>query len=703
MTADSNFSPAKRIGMFKISWPYVKSVLAQHWRLIALLVVISVLLGIVPIIKSEVEAGLIDEISRSIEQIARSVISGDASTQIASPGSFSEAIKNVLSMRIERFEGGGTDESIPEKLAHLLFGQVGVGLALLIYLALSVGAFAVDFLTIVLQTRISREVFAKLRGIGLTKGLVTDPSHLPALSNVAGQYSNAIQIGAANTGNTYGYLLDAGQHFLSLGTALFLVFTKSPQFAFACLFIVLLQVWLSYIQGRRLRRQRNELDTRRNDLLARTDDVLSKREIILAYERQHDYAKKLEGYTRGYADVDRALDIKEKLYSLTSRLITDYGRMVILLVGVLVTLAIARRTGASQIADIGDAYFFLSIYARILSPATDLLRKYDSLKQSESTSRTFLEVLRPGAPQVGGLAPLRKTRDAGTQASDKPVDETADAVTFQDVYFNYPIKTEEPSQAANAEAERWVLNGVSLRIPARKTTLVLGRSGCGKTTIARILLGFWRPSKGEVTVFGRRLPEYTGDELRDLMAYVSQGDHIIDETVKDNLSWGFTKDRKGIPDDRMLETLAELKVVRTQEERNKILGRPARDLSGGQQHRLSFARMMLDESEIMILDEPFTGVDSFTLSEMRPHLSRIFGSSERTVLVFSHRLAFAKFADHVVIFGEDGKIIEQDSPTNLLAQGGEFAKLYAEARDELKLGGMESSNLPNTRPEPGSI
>lgn len=572
----------------------------------------------------------------------------------------------------------------PERIASLLFGRVGLGLALLFYLLLSIAAYAVDFLTTVYQTRISREVFAKLRSVGLTKGLVIDPAQLPAVSNTAGQYSNAIQVGAANVGNTYGYLLDAGQHFLSLGTALFLVFTKSPLFAVACLLVVLLQVWLSYAQGRRLRVKRNELDSRRNDLLARTDDVLSKREIILAYERQQDYREKLERYTRGYADVVRTLDIKEKFYSLTSRLITDYGRMIILVVGLLITLGLARRTGSLQVTDIGDAYFFLSIYTRILFPATDLLRKYDSLKELESTSRTFLAVLNPETSAVGAMSDALISRSARNTSSDN-VDEPTTAVTFRDVFFKYPGESEGPAQATDDKKE-WVLNGISFRIPARKTTLVLGRSGCGKTTIARILLGFWRPTKGDVTVAGRPLAEYSGDALRGLMAYVSQGDHIIDDTVRENLAWGYTRDGKGISEEKMLRTLEGLKVVRTEKQRKEILARLARDLSGGQQQRLSFARMVLDESEIVILDEPFAGVDTFTIREIQDQLTQIFDNSRRTVLMFSHRLAFARFAHHVVIFGEDGTIIEEGAPAELLAnEDGEFTKLYAQAQKDLKV------------------
>lgn len=710
MSAEKYLSYAERLGMFKLTWNTVKSVLWHYRGTIASLLLISVLLGFVPTIKSELESGLIDEISRTISGRNSDLRSGVTPTADVAPQPepWIERAGEAFSIELSRFRVNRADEGVPEKIARTLFGGVSVGRALLAYLVLSLLAYAVDFSTTVLQTKVSREVFSRLRQVGLQKGLVTDPSRLPAVSNVAGQYANAIQVGAVNVGNTYGYLLDAGQHFLSLSTALFLVFTKSRPFAVACLIIVALQVWLSYSQGRRLRLRRNDLDTRRNDLLARTDDVLSKREIILAYEQQGRYGEKIEGYSREFAEVGRKLDIWQKLYELSSRLVTDYGRMIILLVGLLVSIGVAGGAGGGQVGGIGDAYFFISIYTRILFPATDLLRKYDGVKESESTSRTFLAVL--GAPAPGTarapqpLAPAGETASApalppngasgASVADDVRAAEEAPAakevgISFRDVYFKYPALPDSTSGAAAAEearhADAWVLRGCSFDAPARKTTLVLGRSGCGKSTIARILLGFWRPTSGEVTVCGCPLAAYDGGELRELMAYVSQGDHVIDDTVRDNLRWGHTRDGRQISDTEMLGALAAMGIIRSPVGQADILDKLARDLSGGQQQRLSFARMMLDESDIVILDEPFAGVDIFTIRDLRPYLKRVFDTQERTVLMFSHRLAFAAYADHVIIIGDDGAITEEGQPAELLLRAGMFAQLYAAARDELDI------------------
>jgi ATP-binding cassette subfamily B protein IrtA len=93
--------------------------------------------------------------------------------------------------------------------------------------------------------------------------------------------------------------------------------------------------------------------------------------------------------------------------------------------------------------------------------------------------------------------------------------------------------------------------------------------------------------------------------------------------------------------------------------------------------------MLLDDAEIVIMDEPLTGVDVFTFSDLLPELRKLFEDNRRTVVMFSHRLAFAAFADHVVVLGDNGTITEQGDPGTLLASKGEFAKLWASAHDEL--------------------
>lgn len=616
------------LGRLKLTLPLAKEVLIHHKRAVLGLALISILLGITPTLKSELESGVIDQISVFIR---------DKSVEWRAPlGRFRQEINSDK-----------TDVS--ETIAVWLFGGTSLITALGYYLALALIVYLISVGAKSLQATISRKIFARLRGEGIKKGLLVDPQTISSLPNGAGQYTMAIQQGASNFWDTYGYFLEGGQYLFSLLTTVILVAFKSWVLALCCVGFVTIQVTISFLQARRLREKRNALDKQRNDLVGRTDDILNKREIILAYEQQDKYRKKLDDMTEKYAIVEKDLEVAGEKYQGFSNLIGDYGRIII----PLSALYFAFKFDQSSISDFGDVYFLLSIYSRILYPATNLLRRYDDFKRSEATSETFLDILASPEP----------ADDKG--AGDIPASwDRRDAIRFEDVKFEY-------------QDGRGVLNGCTFRVPARRTTMVVGRSGSGKSTISRIILGFCPVTSGEVLVYGRGMKEWNHKKLLEQMAYVAQGDHIIDDTVYENLSWGFTKDK--ILEDHMKRALRDVKIP------EDAIQKYARSLSLGQQQRLAFARMMLDESDIVILDEPFSGVDVFTIRDLAERLIAEFRENKRTVLMFSHRLAFAGYADHVIVLGDDGKIKEEGSPQELMNRKGEFYSLYNAASEELRL------------------
>jgi ABC-type multidrug transport system fused ATPase/permease subunit len=287
--------------------------------------------------------------------------------------------------------------------------------------------------------------------------------------------------------------------------------------------------------------------------------------------------------------------------------------------------------------------------------------RYDSIKRSEATSKTFLDVIQSDE---------QKTRGSNTGKDEPQWLENRD-INFSQVSFRYP------------QDKKDVLCSCTFTVPAGKTTLLLGPSGSGKTTIARLLLKFWHHDQGSIQVGGRQINEYSGRKVRAHMSYVSQGDHIVDDTIRDNLSWGFSK-TGSISPERMRDII-DVVAINTSNKGGDILGLLAKDLSIGEQQRLSIARMMLDESEIVIMDEPLAGVDVFTIRDLLPHLTRLLRERNHTVVMISHRLAFAGCADHVVVLIGFGEVVEQGAPKDLILSNGVFASLHEAAVAELSL------------------
>jgi ABC-type multidrug transport system fused ATPase/permease subunit len=241
-------------------------------------------------------------------------------------------------------------------------------------------------------------------------------------------------------------------------------------------------------------------------------------------------------------------------------------------------------------------------------------------------------------------------------------------IEFQNVNFSY-------------DGIRPILHDCSFSVPACKSTLLLGPSGCGKTTVARLILAFWRPNSGEILIGGASHRNFSPVETRLHMSYVAQSDHIVEETVRENLAWAHGA---GFGDVQRMQSA--LKSVGLSED---ILDLPASQLSLGEKQRLSIARMLLDSSEITIMDEPMAGVDVHTVSELLPYLKQELRERGHTVLVISHRLAFAAFVDHVIVMNEKGVVIEEGRPDHLWNKHGEFRRLYNAALGELALPQLE--------------
>jgi ABC-type multidrug transport system fused ATPase/permease subunit len=656
-TSGLSLGGVSNVRMLRLTLPIVlRDVLRRRlWALISLLAVLSILLGTIPALKSQLESQIVNIINNAITE--------DASR----PASFGDALQETVPATDS---SSSDEEGLPERIASWVLKKVPeLGDALLFYLFITAVGYALGIGIATIRANVTRTCFARLRVEGLRKGLLAEDRELYSFSNIPGQYAMAIQQGATNVSSMYGYALEAGQYVFALGTTIALVWTKSPAFGISCLGLVLLQASVSLLQAKRLQHRRELLDAQRNNLVGRSDDIISKRDIILAYEQETRYVRELDALSSQYADVDKKLEVSEERYRGASTLITDIGRIAILLVALLLSLGFLGFGAA--ISSIGDAYFLISIYVRLFVPASNLLNRYDDFKRAQSTSAAFLELLQ--GHEV--LHPLSKDHSA-SRLDDGSAVARNNKIEFDSVSFRYEMTDEE----------NWVLNGCTFRVPANKTTLLVGPSGSGKTTIARILLGFATIELGEIWIDGRPISSWSPTELRLKMSYVSQGDHIVDDTVRANF---FAND--DIPAEDLQEILRSVRVCGNDDDES-FLERPAKNLSTGQQQRLALARMILDKSELTIMDEPLSGVDVFTFSQLLEELVEFLHKPERTVLMFSHRLAFAAYADHVVVLGADGRIEEEGSLEELRDAGGTFSSLYAAALAELEPVGARASS-----------
>lgn len=219
-----------------------------------------------------------------------------------------------------------------------------------------------------------------------------------------------------------------------------------------------------------------------------------------------------------------------------------------------------------------------------------------------------------------------------------------------------------------------VLHDLSLRIAARKTTGIVGVTGAGKTTIAKLLLRFQDVASGRVLLDGVDVREVSLKDLRSVIGFVSQDAFLFDGTVRENIRYGsFDADPQ-----RVVSAARQAEAdgfVRTLPARyDTMVGERGAMLSGGQKQRISLARAIVKDAPIVILDEATSAVDNETEAAIQHALADF--ARDRTLLVIAHRLSTIRHADWIYVLGGGGRIVEEGTHHELLEREGVYASLW---------------------------
>jgi ATP-binding cassette subfamily B protein len=220
---------------------------------------------------------------------------------------------------------------------------------------------------------------------------------------------------------------------------------------------------------------------------------------------------------------------------------------------------------------------------------------------------------------------------------------------------------------------REVLRDVSFAVEPGETLALVGPTGAGKSTAAKLLLRLYDVTGGAIRVDGYDVRDVTLDSLRGAIGYVSQDVYLFDGTVRENLLYGAFEAAEG-------EMVAAAEAAEAHEFVSRLpngydtrIGERGVKLSGGQRQRLSIARAMLRDPSILVLDEATSAVDTETESLIKRALDRL--TADRTTLVIAHRLSTVKDADRIVVL-EGGRVVESGPHDALVAEGGLYAGLW---------------------------
>ena len=229
------------------------------------------------------------------------------------------------------------------------------------------------------------------------------------------------------------------------------------------------------------------------------------------------------------------------------------------------------------------------------------------------------------------------------------------------------------------DKERIVLQDVSLQGKKNQLTALVGESGCGKSTIASLVMGQHRVSDGRITIGGVPVSQIPEKERMPHMMYIGHDSYLFKGTVRDNLLMG----KPDASDEELWEALRKVRLdAFLQEEKglSSELTEKASNLSGGQRQRLALARALLCDSDVYIFDEATSNVDAESEDAI---IAQIYELSEtKTVLMISHRLANVTKAGRIYVLGQ-GRIVQSGTHESLLTEGSVYQKLW-NAQQELE-------------------
>ncbi|MBW7473803.1 ABC transporter ATP-binding protein/permease [Paenibacillus oenotherae] len=279
--------------------------------------------------------------------------------------------------------------------------------------------------------------------------------------------------------------------------------------------------------------------------------------------------------------------------------------------------------------------------------------------------------------QLGSVVSLMQSSLAGAARVFEVIDHAPEAERF-------PSRTEESSLSKDAmlefqgvgfsyEPESQVLNGFQLKVKRGEVAALVGASGSGKSTVFKLLLGFYSPDSGALGIAGKPISAYTLEEIRGMIAYVPQDAYLFEGTIEENILLG----KEGASREEMIAAAqaayAHEFIEALPEGYATMVGERGAKLSGGQRQRVAIARALLKNAPILLLDEATSALDNESEYWVQQALNRLM--KDRTVLVIAHRLSTIQEAGTICVM-EQGKVAEQGSHDELMRQDGIYAGLY---------------------------
>lgn len=313
--------------------------------------------------------------------------------------------------------------------------------------------------------------------------------------------------------------------------------------------------------------------------------------------------------------------------------------------GLVVLLWVGACLCVDNVIDVADLFVFYYLINYFLDPLSNLINLQPELQTAIVAAERLNDVL-----------------DVETE------EENSEKLALEDLRGNIKIENLD-FRYGNREL---VLRNVNMEFEKGKKIAIVGESGCGKTTLAKLLLSFYQPECGRIIIGDRNLSEYTIFSIRKHIAYVSQDIFLFSDTIYNNLRLG----NEDVTDEEIRRICEQCGISSFIESLplgyNTMLEENGNNLSGGQKQRLAIVRALLRKPDVLIMDEATSNLDTITEKSIKEMLEQF--SDTMTCIIIAHRMNTIKNCDYIYVM-DKGSVIEQGTHQSLLSNNGVYKEL----------------------------